>query len=648
MAAKKKSNKTDGEKSLLTMAANSDLSKDDVTRYLEGQSELDLLRFITCGSVDDGKSTLIGRLLYEAQLIFDDQIAALQRDSKTQGTQGGDIDFALLVDGLAAEREQGITIDVAYRFFNTDRRKFIVADTPGHEQYTRNMATGASTADVAVILVDASQGILTQTKRHSFIASLLGIRHVVLAVNKMDLVAFDESVFRNIDSEYTKLCERFNFETVTPIPLSALKGDNVITRSKNTTWYHGPTLLGFLETVDLRRKEGGALRFPVQWVNRPNASFRGFSGTVAAGVATKGQSIRALPSGETANIRDIVLFEQSLDDAPEGSSVTLTLDREIDLSRGDVITSVDSPCEVADQFEAELVWMDGEQGYAGRQYHFQLGTSRANASITSLKLKYNINTFEELSAKSLELNDIATVKITLDHAIAFEAYETNKTMGAFVLIDRYTNATVAAGMLKFALRRASNIHRQSESVNRTSRERLAGHKGHVVWLTGLSGSGKSTIANHAAEVLHGQGVRTFILDGDNIRHGLSKDLGFTDADRIENIRRIGEVAKLMLDAGIVVITAFISPFRAERDLVRQLFSAEDFDEVFVSASLGAAESRDPKGLYRKARAGELPNFTGIDSAYEVPVHPELILDTEGQSVEQNTEKLVELIESKIR
>jgi len=648
VVAKKKSSKTGGESSLLTMAANSDLSKDDVTRYLEGQSELDLLRFITCGSVDDGKSTLIGRLLYEAQLIFDDQIAALQRDSKTQGTQGGEIDFALLVDGLAAEREQGITIDVAYRFFNTDRRKFIVADTPGHEQYTRNMATGASTADVAVILVDASQGILTQTKRHSFIASLLGIRHVVLAVNKMDLVAFDESAFRKIDSEYTKLCERFNFETVTPIPLSALKGDNVITRSKNTTWYRGPTLLGFLETVDISRKEGVALRFPVQWVNRPNANFRGFSGTVAAGVATKGQSIRALPSGETARIKDIVLFERSLDDAPEGSSVTLTLDREIDLSRGDVITSVDSPCEVAEQFEAELVWMDGEHGYAGRQYHFQLGTSRANASITSLKSKYNINTFEELSAKSLELNDIATVKITLDHAIAFEAYEANKTMGAFVLIDRYTNATVAAGMLKFALRRASNIHRQSESVDRASRERLAGHKGHVVWLTGLSGSGKSTIANHVTEVLHAQGVRTFILDGDNIRHGLSKDLGFTDADRIENIRRIGEVAKLMLDAGIVVITAFISPFRAERELARQLFNAEDFDEVFVSASLREAENRDPKGLYKKARAGELPNFTGIDSDYEAPMHPDLILDTEEQSIEENTEQLMTLIESRIR
>jgi bifunctional enzyme CysN/CysC len=647
MPVRKKSTKSASNQSLLTMAANTALSKDDVTRYLEGQAELELLRFITCGSVDDGKSTLIGRMLYEAQLIFDDQITALQRDSKTQGTQGGEIDFALLVDGLAAEREQGITIDVAYRFFNTDRRKFIVADTPGHEQYTRNMATGASTADVAVILADASQGILTQTRRHSFIASLLGIRHVVLAVNKMDLVSFDENKFKDIEAAYAKLCTQFSFKSVTPIPISALQGDNVIKRSRQTPWYQGPTLLGFLETVDLKREQAEALRFPVQWVNRPDAQFRGFSGTVAAGKAFKGQAIRALPSGQLAHIKDIILFDRSLEAAPEGSAVTLTLDREIDLSRGDVITSAEAPCEVAEQFEAELVWMDNEQGFAGRQYHFQLATSRANASISTIKSKYNINTFEALSAKSLGLNDIATVTLSLDHAIAFEAYETNKTLGSFVLIDRYTNATVAAGMLKFSLRRASNIHRQAESVNRAGRERLAGHKGHVVWLTGLSGSGKSTIANRATEALHQRGIRTYILDGDNIRHGLSKDLGFTDADRIENIRRIGEVAKLMLDAGIVVITAFISPFRAERDLVRRLFDPRDFDEVFVSASLEAAEARDPKGLYKKARAGELPNFTGIDSDYEVPGAPELLLDTENQSVSENTARLVDMIQHRI-
>ena len=648
MAAKKKSAKSSNNPSLLTMAANTALSKDDVTRFLEGQAELDLLRFITCGSVDDGKSTLIGRMLYEAQLIFDDQITALQRDSKTQGTQGGEIDFALLVDGLAAEREQGITIDVAYRFFNTDRRKFIVADTPGHEQYTRNMATGASTADVAVILVDASQGILTQTRRHSFIASLLGIRHIVLAVNKMDLVSFDEGKFRGIEAAYVELCTQFSFKSVTPIPLSALQGDNVIKRSRQTPWYQGPTLLGFLETVDLTHEQTEALRFPVQWVNRPNAHFRGFSGTIAAGTAFKGQAIRALPSGQLAHIKDIVLFDRSLDAAPEGSAVTLTLDREIDMSRGDVITSAEAPCEVAEQFEAELIWMDNEQGFAGRQYHFQLGTSRANASISSIKSKYNINTFEMLPAKSLGLNDIATVTLSLDHAIAFEPYETNKTLGSFVLIDRYTNATVAAGMLKFSLRRASNIHRQAESIDRAGRERLAGHKGHVVWLTGLSGSGKSTIANRATEALHQKGIRTYILDGDNIRHGLSKDLGFTDADRIENIRRIGEVAKLMLDAGIVVITAFISPFRAERDLVRQLFNSNDFDEVYISASIATAEARDPKGLYRKARAGELPNFTGIDSPYEAPANPDLILDTEASSVEQNASSLINFIDQKIQ
>jgi len=646
MARRRASSKKNSQ-TLLTMASNTDLSKADVTQYLEGQSELDLLRFITCGSVDDGKSTLIGRMLYEAQLIFDDQITALQRDSKTAGTQGGEIDFALLVDGLAAEREQGITIDVAYRFFNTDRRKFIVADTPGHEQYTRNMATGASTADVAVILVDASQGILTQTRRHSFIASLLGIRHVVLAVNKMDLVSFDEAVFRAIEEAYAELSIRFQFATVTPIPLSALQGDNVIKRSSNTPWYQGPTLLGFLETVDLTQEQSEGLRFPVQWVNRPNANFRGFSGTIAAGSVVKGQAIRALPSGEIANIKDIVLFDQSLEIATESRAVTLTLDREIDLSRGDVITSAEAPCEVAEQFEAELVWMDNEPGFAGRQYQFQLGTSRANASISTIKSKYNINTFEALSAKSLNLNDIASVTVSLDHAIAFEPYATNKTLGSFVLIDRYTNATVAAGMLKFSLRRASNIHRQAESVNRASRERLAGHKGHVVWLTGLSGSGKSTIANRAAEILHERGIRTYILDGDNIRHGLSKDLGFTDADRIENIRRIGEVAKLMLDAGIVVITAFISPFRAERDLVRQLFASHDFDEVFVSTSLATAEARDPKGLYKKARAGELPNFTGIDSDYEAPEAPELLLDTENRSIGDNAEQLVAMIQRRI-
>ncbi len=647
MASTRRSRKNSSDKLPLTRSTNADLSKGDVTHYLEGQSELDLLRFITCGSVDDGKSTLIGRMLYEAQLVFDDQIIALERDSRTQGTQGDEIDFALLVDGLSAEREQGITIDVAYRYFNTDKRKFIVADTPGHEQYTRNMATGASTADVAVILVDATKGILTQTRRHSFIASLLGIQHVVLAVNKMDLDSFDESVFRAIEADYNDLCAHFQFKTVTAIPLSALQGDNVIRRSQQTSWYEGPTLLGFLEAVDIGRAEGEPLRFPVQWVNRPNANFRGFSGTVASGVAVVGQAIRALPSGELAKIKEISLFDQSLESAPEGKAVTLTLDREIDLSRGDVIASRDGPCEVAQQFEAELIWMDTEEGFAGRQYRFRLGTVETNASISSIKSNYNVNTFESLSARSLGLNDISTITISLDRPIPFEAYDCNKTLGAFVLIDRYTCKTVAAGMLKFSLRRASNIHRQAESIGRSSREMLSGHKGHVVWLTGLSGSGKSTIANQTVEALHELGIRTYILDGDNIRHGLSKDLGFTEADRIENTRRIGEVAKLMLDAGLMVITAFISPFKADRDLARRLFEPEDFDEVFVSASLNTVERRDPKGLYKKARSGELPNFTGIDSEYEAPETPELTLDTENYSIEESVSSLLKLIRSRI-
>lgn len=647
MASTRRSRKNSSDKLPLTRSTNADLSKGDVTHYLEGQSELDLLRFITCGSVDDGKSTLIGRMLYEAQLVFDDQIIALERDSRTQGTQGDEIDFALLVDGLSAEREQGITIDVAYRYFNTDKRKFIVADTPGHEQYTRNMATGASTADVAVILVDATKGILTQTRRHSFIASLLGIQHVVLAVNKMDLVSFDESVFRAIEADYNDLCAHFQFKTVTAIPLSALQGDNVIRRSEQTSWYEGPTLLGFLEAIDIGRAEGEPLRFPVQWVNRPNANFRGFSGTVASGIAVVGQAIRALPSGELAKIKEISLFDQSLESAPEGKAVTLTLDREIDLSRGDVIASKDGPCEVAQQFEAELIWMDTEEGFAGRQYRFRLGTVETNASISSIKSNYNVNTFESLSARSLGLNDISTITISLDRPIPFEAYDCNKTLGAFVLIDRYTCKTVAAGMLKFSLRRASNIHRQAESIGRSSREMLSGHKGHVVWLTGLSGSGKSTIANQTVEALHELGIRTYILDGDNIRHGLSKDLGFTEADRIENTRRIGEVAKLMLDAGLMVITAFISPFKADRDLARRLFEPEDFDEVFVSASLNTVERRDPKGLYKKARSGELPNFTGIDSEYEAPETPELTLDTENYSIEESVSSLLKLIRSRI-
>jgi bifunctional enzyme CysN/CysC len=618
-----------------------------VDAYVDTQSKLDLLRFITCGSVDDGKSTLIGRMLYEAQMIFEDQVTTLQSDSKKVGTQGADIDFALLVDGLAAEREQGITIDVAYRFFNTDRRKFIVADTPGHEQYTRNMVTGASTADVAIILIDASQGVLTQTRRHSFIASLLGIEHVVLAVNKMDLVAYSQDRFNTICEEYEALRKHLAFKSITPIPLSALKGDNVIERSGTMGWYQGPTLLGFLETVDIRdRLNQHAFRFPVQWVNRPNADFRGFSGTVVAGSIKPGDEIRALPSGQMATIDRVILSTNDLDQAVTDQAVTLTLDREIDLSRGDLIVAADAPCEVSDQFEAELVWMDNEPGYAGRRYSFQLGTSQANASLTDIKFKYDVNTFEQLSGRELAFNEIANVQITLDAEIPFEAYTTCPGLGAFVLIDRYTNATVAAGMIRFALRRSSNVHRQALSVDRAAREKLSGHRGRVVWLTGLSGSGKSTIANAAEKILYEQGYRTYILDGDNVRHGLSKDLGFTVADRVENIRRIAEVAKLMLDAGVIVLTAFISPFRDERDMAKSLFEPDDFLEVFVDTPLAVAEERDPKGLYKKARSGELPNFTGIDSEYQPPKTPSLILTTDGRTVEESAKELVELISTR--
>lgn len=618
-----------------------------VDDYVDTQSKLDLLRFITCGSVDDGKSTLIGRMLYEAQMIFEDQVTTLQSDSKKVGTQGADIDFALLVDGLAAEREQGITIDVAYRFFNTDRRKFIVADTPGHEQYTRNMVTGASTADVAIILIDASQGVLTQTRRHSFIASLLGIEHVVLAVNKMDLVGYSQDRFNTICEEYEALRKHLAFKSITPIPLSALKGDNVIERSGTMGWYQGPTLLGFLETVDIRdRLNQHAFRFPVQWVNRPNADFRGFSGTVVAGSIKPGDEIRALPSGQIAAIDRVVLSTNDLDQAVTDQAVTLTLDREIDLSRGDLIVAADAPCEVSDQFEAELVWMDNEPGYVGRRYSFQLGTSQANASLTDIRFKYDVNTFEQLSGRELSFNEIANVQITLDAEIPFEAYTTCPGLGAFVLIDRYTNATVAAGMIRFALRRSSNVHRQALSVDRAAREKLSGHRGRVAWLTGLSGSGKSTIANAAEKILHEQGYRTYILDGDNVRHGLSKDLGFTVADRVENIRRIAEVAKLMLDAGVIVLTAFISPFRDERDMAKSLFEPDDFLEVFVDTPLAVAEERDPKGLYKKARSGELPNFTGIDSEYQPPKNPSLVLTTDGRTVEESAKELVELISTR--
>ena len=600
-----------------------------VNAYLEEQASLDTLRFITCGSVDDGKSTLIGRMLYEAQMIFEDQVASLKNESKKIGTQGGDIDFALLVDGLAAEREQGITIDVAYRFFSTDRRKFIVADTPGHEQYTRNMVTGASTADVAVILIDARQGVLTQTRRHSMICSALGIKNVVLAINKMDLIGYSQETYNQIEADYRAFADELNFESITPIPMSALKGDNVVERSKETEWFHGPTLIGFLETVDTRTSLAEKpFRLPVQWVNRPNLDFRGFSGTVESGQIQVGQAVRILPSGETANVKSIVLFKDELIKAEAGQAVTVTLDREVDTSRGDVIAAAESPSEVSDQFELELVWMDQEPGYVGRSYLMKLGTSVINAQITDIKHKININTFEKLSASKLELNDLSIVTLKTARPVPYEQYKNCAGLGGLILIDRMSNQTVAAGMIEFALRRASNVHTHKLDVDKESRQRLNGHSSKVLWFTGLSGSGKSTIANALEKELHQKGIRTYILDGDNVRHGLNKDLGFTDADRIENIRRISEVAKLMVDAGIVVITAFISPFKAERQMAREMFDADEFVEIFVNTPLDVAESRDPKGLYKKARKGEIPNFTGINSPYEEPEKAELTLNTE--------------------
>ncbi|MBT8146286.1 MAG: sulfate adenylyltransferase subunit CysN [Gammaproteobacteria bacterium] len=627
------------------LATDRDSSLGKVKAYIENQAGLDQLRFITCGSVDDGKSTLIGRMLYEAQSIFEDQIATLESDSKKLGTQGGEIDFALLVDGLAAEREQGITIDVAYRYFNTDRRKFIVADTPGHEQFTRNMVTGASNADVAVILVDASQGVLTQTRRHSFITSLLGIKNVVLAVNKMDLVDFSASVFDKIVEDYNEFATNLCFASITPIPVSALLGDNVVERSAKTSWYQGPTLLGYLETVDIvHSQEEDPFRFPIQWVNRPNADFRGYAGKIVSGRIAPDDQIRVLPSGELATVRTVQLFSAEMDEAITDQSVTLTLDREIDISRGDVIVSADAPCEVSDQFETSLVWMDTEPGFIGRSYWLMIGTQRVNATITEIKYKYNINTFEQLQSRSLNLNDIGEVTISLDQPIPFEAYSKCKELGAFVLVDRYSYATVGAGMVNFSLRRAQNVHRQALAVDKEARSRLNGHRPRVLWFTGLSGSGKSTVANAVEQALHKQGVRTYILDGDNIRHGLNKDLGFTDADRVENIRRIAEVAKLMVDAGIVVLTAFISPFRSERDMARALFDEREFLEVHVDVPLEIAEQRDPKGLYKKARKGELPNFTGIDSAYEEPKAAEIKLPTGELSVEDCVEHVLQAME----
>ncbi len=619
-----------------------DLIANDIEQYLGVHENKSLLRFITCGSVDDGKSTLIGRMLFETKVLFEDQLEAVEAESKKWGTQGSDMDIALLVDGLAAEREQGITIDVAYRFFATDKRKFIVADTPGHEQYTRNMITGASTADVAIILIDARSGLLTQTKRHSYLVSLLGIRNVVLAVNKMDLINHDETVFNSIVEDYKAFAQQLDIENITAIPISALNGDNIVQRRDNMPWYHGTTLLSYLETVKLDNDINRTLpmRMPVQWVNRPNLDFRGFAGTLASGEVRPGDSIRVQPSGKTSKVLRVVSMDGDMELAVAGQSITLTLEDEIDISRGDVISTTDQPASSADQFEVSLVWMHEDPLLPGRPYLLKIGTKTVTATITNIKYEVNVNTLEQVAATTLELNSIAVCTINTDQQVAFDAYKDNREMGAFILFDRISNATVGAGMLHFALRRSDNIHMQATDVDKEKRSELKQQKSCVIWFTGLSGSGKSTVANVVERKLANMGQHTYLLDGDNVRHGLNKDLGFTDADRVENIRRIGEVAKLMVDSGLIVLTAFISPFRSERALARSLVDEGEFQEVFVETPLHVAEQRDPKGLYKKARRGELKNFTGIDSPYEPPESPEILVDTSALSAEQAAEKII--------
>jgi bifunctional enzyme CysN/CysC len=625
------------------MAHASDLIATDIDAYLEQHQHKSLLRFITCGSVDDGKSTLIGRLLYDSKLIFEDQLAALEADSKKVGTQGQEIDFALLVDGLAAEREQGITIDVAYRFFSTDKRKFIVADTPGHEQYTRNMVTGASTADLAVILIDARKGVLTQTRRHSFLVSLIGIKKVVLAVNKMDLVNYGQAAFDNIVDDYRAFAAEIGLTDVLAIPISGLKGDNITSKSSKTPWYSGPTLMEHLETVEIdeTRLQAGPFRLPVQWVNRPNLDFRGFAGEIASGSIRPGERVRILPSGRESRVARIVTKDGDLELAVAGQSVTITLQDEVDCSRGDMIVSAAEPAEVADQFETNIVWMAAEPMLPGRPYWLKIGTKTVSATVTEPKYKINVNTLEHLAAKQLELNEIGVCNISLDQPVAFDAYADSHDTGGFILIDRITNGTVGAGMIHFALRRAQNIHWQSLDVTKSTRAASKGQSPAVLWFTGLSGAGKSTIANLVEKRLQAMGRHTYLLDGDNVRHGLNRDLGFTEADRVENIRRVAEVARLMADAGLIVLVSFISPFRSERRMARELMPEGEFLEVYIDTPLAVAEQRDVKGLYAKARKGELKNFTGIDSPYEAPEDPEIRVDTTAMSAEDAAELIVE-------
>jgi bifunctional enzyme CysN/CysC len=622
-----------------------DLIAHDIEAYLIQHQRKSLVRFMTCGSVDDGKSTLIGRLLFDSKMIFEDQLAALAEDSKRIGTQGPNIDFALLVDGLAAEREQGITIDVAYRFFATDRRKFIVADTPGHEQYTRNMVTAASTADLAIILIDARKGVLTQTRRHSYVANLIGVKSLVLAVNKMDLIDYDQARYEAIVADYRVFADSVGISGFASIPISSLVGDNITTTSKNTPWYLGPSLVTHLETVeiDITRAQRRPFRMPVQWVNRPNLDFRGFAGLIADGQVRPGDTIRVLPSGRTSRVSRIVTFGADLDVAVAGQSVTITLADELDCSRGDVLATADDAPEVADQFEAALIWMADEPLLPGRPYWLKLGTQLVTATIHSPKYQINVNTLEHLAAKTLGLNAIGLTNLSTDKPLVFQSYESSRDLGGFILIDKMSNATVAAGLLHFALRRSSNVHWQALDVDRSAHARLKHQQARLLWFTGLSGSGKSSIANLVQKKLYALGKHSFLLDGDNIRHGLNKDLGFTDADRVENIRRIAEVAQLMTDAGLIVLTAFISPFRAERRMVRDMSPEGEFIEIYVETPLAVAEQRDVKGLYKKARAGELKHFTGIDSPYEPPEHPEIRVNTVETSADQAAEEIVDYV-----
>ena len=627
------------------MSHVSDLIATDIDSYLASHEQKELLRFITCGSVDDGKSTLIGRMLYESHMLFDDHLAALEADSKKVGTQEGEIDFALLVDGLAAEREQGITIDVAYRFFSTDKRKYIVADTPGHEEYTRNMATGASTADVAIILVDASQGVLTQTRRHSFIVSMVGVKKIILAINKLDLVDYSEATYKQITQDYLDFASvALELEEITSIPISALKGDNIVGSSKNTPWYSGPSIMEYLETIEVAAPaQERPFRLPVQWVNRPNREFRGFAGMIASGMVKPGDRIRVLPSGTESNVKEIITSDGSLRIAGAGRGVTLTLEDEIDISRGDIITAAESPCQTADQFRARLLWMDSDSMAPGREYLFKSNTQSTSMTLGKLKHRIDVNTLEEIPAQKLDMNEIGICNISLSKRIAFDAYDDDPAMGGFIIIDRISNNTVGMGLIDYPLRRSDNIHWQTMDITKENRSKQKSQKARVIWFTGLSGSGKSSIANILEKKLNNLGRHTIILDGDNVRHGLNKDLGFTETDRVENIRRVGETSKLMVEAGLICITSFISPFEAERKMVRNLLETDEFIEVFIDTPLEECEKRDVKGLYAKARAGELPNFTGISSPYENPMNPEIRIDTTTMTAEEAADLIIDYL-----